>query len=67
MIGYRQDHGIRECCGRSGSELGALTFREMFFEVQSDLASTLKNQNIKVYDLGDFNKYILSKFIENDK
>ena len=62
IMGYKCDQGIRACGGRSGAELGAEVFRDIFFKSQSDLASKLKDNNIKIYDLGNFFRYELSPF-----
>jgi len=62
IIGYKCDQGIRACGGRSGAELGAEAFREIFYQSSSDLASQAKANMIKIYDLGDIYRYELSPF-----
>ena len=54
LIGYKNDQGVREILGRSGSEMGPENFRELFYSQNGD---TLKKKKISVYDLGDIGEW----------
>jgi hypothetical protein len=56
MIGYNCDKGVRSSGGRSGSEKGPESLRKMLYSYEG---STLKDNNISLFDLGDFDSYLL--------
>jgi hypothetical protein len=63
ILGYKCDHGIRACGGRSGAELGPDSFRKLLYlNSNHDLCQKFKEKGIVIYDLGDIGKYQLSKF-----
>eukprot|EP00356_Strombidium_inclinatum_P009840 CAMPEP_0170483080 /NCGR_PEP_ID=MMETSP0208-20121228/2819_1 /TAXON_ID=197538 /ORGANISM="Strombidium inclinatum, Strain S3" /LENGTH=205 /DNA_ID=CAMNT_0010755991 /DNA_START=185 /DNA_END=802 /DNA_ORIENTATION=- len=69
LLGYKCDQGVRACGGRSGSEQGPNSFREVMNIEGSkqdspliDLSEQLKQKKINIYDLGNISKYQLSKY-----
>jgi len=74
ILGYKCDSGVRACGGRSGSELGPDSFRDLLHaEVKPDepniriTAEDIKYRDINIYDLGDIHKYQLSPYAERLK
>ena len=56
IIGYNCDKGVRAKGGRSGSETGPECLRKMLYTQEGDI---LKQNNVSLFDLGDFNHYLL--------
>jgi arginase family enzyme len=64
IIGYKQDQGVRACGGRSGSELGPENFRQLInANGYHELAQQMQESGVKIYDLGDIGRYILSIYV----
>jgi len=66
LVGYQCDQGVRACGGRSGSEQGPNSFREIL-DTNKDLhlheiSEQLKQNRVNIYDLGNISKYQLSKY-----
>jgi arginase family enzyme len=56
IIGYNCDKGVRAKGGRSGSETGPECLRKILYTQEGDI---LKQNNVSLFDLGDFNHYLL--------
>ena len=56
IIGYNCDKGVRAKGGRSGSETGPECLRKILYTQEGDI---LEQNNVSLFDLGDFNHYLL--------